>query len=211
MDSGTDTVSVVPLVPGQEGAAAAAFVASHADYPAFRAVFPDGRRRRRALLPFFTATVRDAIHTGVVDAVFDGTTVVGAAAWLPPRRSNWSLRRQATAVPAFLKVLAACPSRFTTLLRYGMAAQRAHPPGDYWYLVALGVRPDGRRSGLGTALLTPMLDRADREEVPCYLETSDPANVTFYERLGFRTVTDGLALVPGGPTHLAMRREVSPR
>jgi hypothetical protein len=35
----------------------------------------------------------------------------------------------------------------------------------------------------------------------------DPANVEFYERFGFQVVDANLALVPGGPTHTAMRRQ----
>lgn len=172
------------LAPGQECAAGAALAASHAEYPAFCSVFPDRHRRARALLPFFTATVKDAINFGVVHAAFDGSTVLGAAVWLPPGGFPWSARRQAVAVPEFLRVLAAYPSRFPTFIRYGVAAQHAHPSDDHWYLVALGVRPGAQRTGLGTQLLAPVLQRAGQDKTCCYLETSDPSNVAFYERLG---------------------------
>ena len=200
-------VFVTVLRPGQEAAAGAAFAATHAEYPAFRAVFPDPVRRARALLPFFTATVADAVRAGTVHVALDGPVVLGAAVWLPPGAFPWSARRQAAAAPAFLRVLAAHPSRFPTVLRYGMAAQRAHPEDDHWYLVALGVRAEARRAGLGRRLLAPVLERADHDMVPCYCETSDRANVAFYERLGFGVVDDDLALVPGGPSHVALRRE----
>ena len=44
-----------------------------------------------------------------------------------------------------------------------------------------------------------------------FLETSDPANVGFYHRFGFDVVDDALALVPGGPTQVAMRRAAPQR
>lgn len=195
------------LAPGQERAAGAALAASHAEYPAFCSLFPDPDRRARALLAFFTATVKDAINFGVVHAAFDGSTVIGAAVWLPPGGFPWSARRQAAAMPTFVRVFVAYPSRFATFISYGMAAQRAHPSDDHWYLVALGVRPGAQRTGLGTELLAPVLHRAGHDKASCYLETSDRCNVAFYERLGFRTVADDLALLPGGPAHVAMRRE----
>ena len=43
-------------------------MASHANYPAFRHIFPDPHSRIRALRPFFAATVRDAIPFGGVYA-----------------------------------------------------------------------------------------------------------------------------------------------
>ena len=193
--------------PGQEVAAGAAFAATHAGYPAFRAVFPDPVRRVRALRPFLTAAVADAVGAGTVHVALDGPVVLGAAVWLPPGGFPWPARRQAAAAPAFLRVLAAYPSRFPTFLRYGMAAQRAHPADDHWYLAALGVRAEARRAGLARRLLAPVLQRADHDRVPCHCETSDRANVAFYERLGFDVVDDDLALVPGGPSHVALRRE----
>lgn len=54
----------------------------------------------------------------------------------------------------------------------------------------------------------PALDCADRENVPCYLETPVPENIAFYERLGF-CVERKLRLLPedgGSPAHWAMRR-----
>ena len=56
----------------------------------------------------------------------------------------------------------------------------------HWYLNILGVRPESQRAGLGTLLLSSMLDRLDREQLPVYLDTGTPENVAFYQRRGFR-------------------------
>ena len=194
------------LERGQEREAADALVASHADYPAFRHVFRDTDRRLRALRPFFTATIRDAIPFRHALAVRDAGRTVGTAVWLPPGAFPWSGRRKARATPEFLGVLAADPTAFRTFMRYGANAEHAHPTESHWYLVVLGVRPDAQRRGFGTELVTPVLDRADAVRLPCLLETSDRANVAYYERFGFAVVDDALALVPDGPTHVAMRR-----
>lgn len=200
---------VVVLTRGRASEAADALAASHADYPAFRHVFPEPLRRQRALRAFFRATVADAVPFEAVYAAVDGPRVLGVAAWLPPGGFPWSAWRKARATPAFLRVLLADPRAFPTFAKVGANAERAHPAEPHWFLEVLGIRPEAQRQGLGTRLVEPALARADAERLPCALETSDPANVAFYERFGFRVVDQALPLVPGGPTHVAMRRPPS--
>ncbi len=38
----------------------------------------------------------------------------------------------------------------------------------------------------------PILAHADREVLPCYLETTKDVNVPFYEKHGFTVVSDGI-------------------
>jgi ribosomal protein S18 acetylase RimI-like enzyme len=204
----TSRPSVILLDPRWVAAAADALAASHAGYPGFRAVFPDPARRARALPAFFRATVADAVRFGAVRAVAaEGERLASVAVWLPPGAFPWSAGRKARATPAFLRVLAADPANFGRFVRYGTAAERAHQGmATYWYLVVLGVRPEAQRQGHGTALIEPVLARADRDGVDCRLETADPANVAYYRRFGFEVADPALRLVPGGPTHTSMHR-----
>lgn len=61
-------------------------------------------------------------------------------------------------------------------------------PGSFegaWYLSILGVRAQARGRGLAQQLLGPTLERADRLDARCYLETFNPLSLPFYRRLGF--------------------------
>jgi ribosomal protein S18 acetylase RimI-like enzyme len=111
-------------------------------------------------------------------------------------------------MPYLLRVLAADPSHFSKFTRYGANVERAHPTDRHWYLVVAGVRPEAQRRGLGSRLMRNELEMADANGIPVYLETADPANVAFYQRFGFTVIDEALVLVPGGPTHVAMRRPV---
>jgi GNAT superfamily N-acetyltransferase len=198
---------VVVLRPGQHAAAGAAISAGHADYPTFRHVFPDPRRRARALRAFFSATVRDAIPLRSVLATWRGPDVAATAVWLPPGGFPWSTRRKVAATPALTRVMLADPRAFPTFMRYGANMERAHPSEPHWYLEVLSVRPEHQRKGLGGGLVRPILQRADGDGLPCYLETADPANVAFYHRFGFEVVDAALEVIPGGgPTVTTMRR-----
>ncbi len=66
----------------------------------------------------------------------------------------------------------------------GMGAH--HPPEPHWYLPVIGTLPEHQGRGLGTALITPVLDICDRHGVPAYLEATTDRNRTLYARLGFR-------------------------
>jgi ribosomal protein S18 acetylase RimI-like enzyme len=58
----------------------------------------------------------------------------------------------------------------------------------HWYLPIIGVDPSRQASGIGRALLQPVLDRANAEGVRCYLETTQPHNVAFYRKHGFELI-----------------------
>jgi GNAT superfamily N-acetyltransferase len=199
------TASIV-LRRGQERAGAAAIAAGHADYPAFRHLFPDPRRRAKVLPIFFEATVRDAIPYGSVLAVADGERVDATAVWLPPGRFPWTAGRKLRATPAFLRIMAAAPRSFPAFMRYGATMEAQHRDEPHWYLVVLSVRPERQRQGLGSGLVEPILERADRDGIRCRLETSDPANVAFYRRFGFEVVDPAFAALPGGPPLTTMQR-----
>jgi ribosomal protein S18 acetylase RimI-like enzyme len=109
-------------------------------------------------------------------------------------------------MPAMVRVLVAAPRSFPTFAAFGRNNEQQHPRDRHWYLVVLGVRPDAQGRGVGRALVEAGLGLVDADGAECYLETSDPANVVFYERFGFSVTGPPLRLVPGGPSHIAMRR-----
>lgn len=60
-----------------------------------------------------------------------------------------------------------------------------HPAEPHWYLPLMGVEPMSQGKGYGSALLRHSLAVCDRDHVPAYLESSNPANIPLYERFGF--------------------------
>jgi GNAT superfamily N-acetyltransferase len=202
--AGGEIVSVVRR--GAHREAADAIVAGHADYPSFRHLFPDPSRRAKALRAFFEATVRDAVDFGAVLAAHAGDRIDATAVWLPPGAFPWTAARKLRALPSFLQVLLADPRSFPAFARYGGTVERDHRDLDSWYLVALSVRPEAQRRGLGSRLVEPILERADRAGAPCRVETSDPANVAYYARFGFRALEPPLHVLRDGPPLIRMRR-----
>jgi len=81
--------------------------------------------------------------------------------------------------------------RFTTAYRYFEHVHQRCMPSPHWYLALLGVSPECQGQSIGRALLTAGLQRADEQELLCYLETFVPKNVAIYERFGFYVVDAG--------------------
>jgi ribosomal protein S18 acetylase RimI-like enzyme len=64
-----------------------------------------------------------------------------------------------------------------------------HPHDEpSWYLAAIGVDPFYQRRGIGAALLQHQLRQCDEAGIQAYLESSNPANMSLYERHGFRSM-----------------------
>lgn len=63
-----------------------------------------------------------------------------------------------------------------------------HPQEPHWYLPLIAVKPNQQGKGYGSALMQHVLKQCDRTYTPAYLESSNLANVPFYERHGFEVV-----------------------
>ena len=59
------------------------------------------------------------------------------------------------------------------------------PARPYWYLGVLATHPRFHNQGLASALLAHTFAIADEAHLPCWLETEEPENITFYQNRGF--------------------------
>ena len=197
---------IVPLPPAAAPAAGRVLASALTADPGWSALVPDQARRVAALRTVCTTAVREALRNGVVDAAVtaDGD-LAGVVVWLAPGRFPLGPAGKARAVPALLRLFLRHPKLARPVAGLGAAVERAFPGDEPWYLEILGVDPAHQGGGLGTRLLGGVLTRADREARACYLETSRPANIGFYERLGFTAEREAV-LVPGGVPFTLMRR-----
>ncbi len=83
--------------------------------------------------------------------------------------------------------------------------QADHPEQRHWYLGIIATEPSRQGRGLGAAVLAASLEAVDADGAPAYLESSNPRNVSLYERHGFEVT--GRIDLPGGPPLLPMWRD----
>lgn len=198
------------LDSARAAAAGRVLTASHSNYPGFAFMFPEPEARARALRPFMVATAYDAALHGHPLAAVDDDGVLGVALWMAPGGFPLTTSRKARMAPALLRVGWAAPRGFGRFIKVGASLERAFPSQPCWYLEAMGVHPRSQRRGVGTQLIEPVLQRADEDRMPCYLQTSDPANVAYYERFGFTVTQSAIVTDPGGHPYIGMLHRSPP-
>lgn len=165
----------------------AALADAFATDPVWQWVVPDPERWRARAAAMFAAEAAVKARYGHAYTTDDRG---GAALWAPPGTWRGTAGDAVRLMPSMLRLTGGAGARRGVgLLR---ATDRAHPRGGHWYLALLGTHPDHQGRGVGSALLAPVLERCDLDGTGAYLESSNPANRSFYERHGFR-VTDRIA------------------
>jgi GNAT superfamily N-acetyltransferase len=157
-------------------------------------------RQRRRLLP---RHYRAMIRTVYIPRHGAWTTpdTRGAALWFPPDTLEMGARER------FAEVVSLLPGgidSFRRALRWEELISEHHPREPHWYLQTLAVEPSSQRSGIGTALIGPGLERADTDGVGCFLETQRRSNIPYYRRFGFE-LTDEISLEDSPPLWLMWR------
>lgn len=157
------------------------------DDPVITWCMPNDARRRELLPDFFTAVVESYMN---YDEIYDVPEGVSAAVWAPPGAEDDEQ----------------LPERIGDILQEN--AERAfvalammaeiHPTDAHHYLFVVGTRPGWQGRGIGSAVMSPVLETCDHDVVPAYLEATSERNKALYLRNGF-VVTSELKLPDGPP------------
>jgi GNAT superfamily N-acetyltransferase len=164
------------------------------DDPHFRwIVRDDARRMERMVRGFRTFIERIWMRH---DESYVHERLIGAALWMPPETWHLGVVEQLRLLPAILTSVRGDSGRLLKAVNW---MERKHPHERHWYLPAIGVTTSWQGRGYGAALLRPMLERCDSEQLPAYLEASTPRNRALYERHGFEVVEEGRYADDGPP------------
>ncbi len=200
-----EELTIVPLRRAEPRRAARLLARVFAADPVLSACLGGGRRGALARRLFFSEILAAERAAGHVYAARGRGGLAGVAVWRPPGdgQARAPTRLRDRVVGAALRGL--CPGGARRLSQGFAAAAALHPAEPHWYLAFVGVEPNLQRAGVGTLLLAPVLALADRDRVPCYLETPFPGTHGFYRRLGFQLVAE-IAPFPRAPSVSVMLR-----
>ncbi len=155
-------------------------------------MFPD-EEQRRALLPLhFMPFIRYGVLFGEV--VTTAGTPDAVAVWLPPDHTDMTPDKveQAGLHQVSAHIGEEAWHRFETVNAYVEALHPSEAPEPHWYLGLIGVDSPRKGTGLGSTLLRHTHARADAQGLPSYLWTVVARNVTFYQRNGYRVLTEAV-------------------
>jgi len=196
----------VPLAPDQMRDAGEVLARAFHDDPHWSWVLPCESRRAQVMPWFMEAWARYCRKHG--QAYTTAGRVGGAALWIAPGKYPQSVVGMMLSglmlVP--LKFRRAAFSRLMSSLSYYERLHKRDVPPRHWYLPTLGVDPPRQGQGIGSALIRPVLARADADGLFCYLETEKERNLPFYHSHGFEVAVED-ELPSGGPHFWTMRRK----
>jgi GNAT superfamily N-acetyltransferase len=200
------TMEIVKLRESQIEMAGAMLARAFQNDPLMVYTLPRVADRVRLLPEYYTRMVRFGCLSG--DAVYTTAgPLIGAAVWLPPGTQWTRARVEAAGLHELSGILGEdAMRRFREVVtREAQARERDMTP-PYWYLLLLGVEPVHQGRGIGGALIKPILARAQREGLACYLESEQPRNVDFYLKQGFELIVNGEAAGTTGVRFWTFRR-----
>jgi len=200
---------IVHLAEPRVAEAAEALALAFMGDPLQSYTFPDPDERRRLSPAHFEAILRYGLLAGeVLTAAEPGA---GAVVWLPPGSTGTPEMADSSGLTRLAAAIGEAPAaRFGSMIDRAEVIHHRLMPGPHWYVMVVGVSPAFQGQGYGRAFLQPTLDRADLDGIPVYLETAQPKNVSFYQRLGFAVLEETVD-AETGLTLWAFRRDPASR
>jgi len=195
------------LQKGEEPAVIAALARAFYDDPLFGFFVPNLLKQMKSLIAYMNSGVKDARAFRDVWVAHADRKVASAAVWLPPGTYPRGARRDLMTYVRTLPTFVHSGKRFGRAVALLGAVDKAHHDltGPHYYLAILGTDPEFQRTGAGSAVLAPVLERCDTEGLPAYLETQKEANIAYYARHRFDLVQK--IEVPGCPPVWTLLRQ----
>ena len=155
------------------------------DDPMLHWMYPDPETRTTLGRQF----MRVALEIGFPHGhVYTAGPNVAAAIWSPP---DVELFDDAAITTFFTLIGDQLGPRAEEIGAGLMTISECHPHDEpHFYLFVLGTAASHQSTGLGSLMMREVLDRCDRQGLGAYLESSNIRNVPFYERHGFRVLTE---------------------
>lgn len=167
-------------------------------------LYPDARERRSLQPHFYTLNIE---HAAVGGELYTTSSFKGVAVWrFPGDETRPNVEAGKDPRSRLPEMMGRGPfERLMVITKSIYAMHRSLVKGKHCYLLFLGVEPGCRQKGIGSLLIKPVLERADEQGLPCYLETMKEVNLAFYGKHGFR-VGDEKQIANGGPHIWALIR-----
>lgn len=173
--------------------------------PLFQYFFPDEATRQRLAFYTFRFIVSHACKKGF--AFQTSSASEGVAVWLPSAQINRNLIDQLRfgAMGMFLKQDKCSINRQIKASDHMKFLHCKLQTVPHLYLSTIGITDVHRGKGFASKLLRPMLKKADKASLSCYLDTHNECNIGYYQRFGFEVARE--SVIPGSAVrHWAMIR-----
>ena len=181
-------MNILKLKSSQKRTAAEVLTAAFFDYPMFAHYFPNSKKRKQRLSWYMEKTLNCAVRYGEVFVTSDCSGVMFI---LPPAHTRLTDKEYIQNGFLFVPFVMGFRNYVKSSECEKFVAdthERLLNGKEHYYLWGLVTDPKVQQKGVGSALLKTLIDKADAENMPVYLETHDEKNVAYYERFGFKLI-----------------------
>lgn len=177
-------MAITPLHEGEIDRGATVMADAFATDPIGLYLLPNPQTRFEVMRSFWDEALRRSHPYGYTYTT--APEISGVASWLPPsapREMFWDVWQMIWR--AFCHAGWRSTYRLLALLESTEKLRDRYCSSPHWFLDGLAVASENQGRGIGTLLLQPVLEQADREGQACCLWTSTEGAVRFYQRQGF--------------------------
>jgi GNAT superfamily N-acetyltransferase len=191
-------VDVTELPPARFDEASVVMADAFVNDPGWKAVGPDNPKR---LHTYIRRVCRGSLNVverwgGPIWHVERDGRVAGVLSSVDP--GQWPPPQLRAIAHQVLGPALGGPAVLMRSLAADSCQHKGHPGEPHLYVWMLTVAPGAQRSGVGRALLSTAIERADAKGVPLYLDTANPANLPYYGSFGLEP-TGEVELPRGAP------------
>jgi GNAT superfamily N-acetyltransferase len=154
-------------------------IAAFISDPFVRFIWPSPHQYLRSSPLFLREFAGESFERG---SAYVSADFCGAALWLPP-----AVHPNAEALEKIVRDTTK-PEHLDDVLLTFQQMEQSHPEEPHWYLPVIGVDPSAQGRGLGESLMRHAVARCHEEEALAYLESTNPRNISLYERHGFEVL-----------------------
>ena len=163
--------------------------------PVARWMYGDPHQYLLHIPRLFRALSTSSFEAGAAQRTDDG---IGIAIWLPPGVHGDDGPLEAVVAGSI------AGGRQAEVAGVFERTEHYRPTEPHWYLSLIGVEALHRNKGCGAVLLQHRLCQCGRDHLPAYLWSSNPLNISLYERHGFEIA--GTIQVGSPPSIFSMLR-----
>jgi ribosomal protein S18 acetylase RimI-like enzyme len=170
------TPTIKSATTADEAAVIAVITLAFSTDPVVRWIYPNPDQYLTYMPPFVRAFGGKAFAHG---SAYHMDWYAGAALWLPPGVQY----DEDTLMSLIQNTVGEWERKDVSVVFEQMG--NYHPKEPHWYLPLIGVEAIHQGHGYGSALMEHALLPCDRDQRLAYLESSNPRNISLYQRHGF--------------------------
>ena len=170
--------------------------------------FPDQSTRMK----FLVALYHYMVKTEWQNIYISGEKLESVAIINPPEQPYVAQSNFYKKIPAAIEYISTvgwknCKRINEYYYNYGLNIKNRYTEqSQFWYIQNISVKKEYLGQKYSSIILNPVLESADKGQIPAFLETHNPKNIPIFEHFGFHVVSDEIAPY-GRIRHIAMLRK----